>query len=152
MHQIHIVGACTIITSSKCEQRVALFHQLMHDKSPNQNESLALHFQLIENSVPKDLAPKCYNSVEVESDTQSFSIEGESYLLEFYGRKMHVEMSKPTQDDYDNLPTFEMNSSYPFNPELDNLPKPSHLSNKKLRFDHRKFNNFSESSGAPAGE
>ena len=47
-----------------------------------------------------------------------------SCLLEFDGRKVHVRMSKPTQEDNDTLTTIEMIVSYPFSPGKDSLPKP----------------------------
>ena len=98
----------------------------------------------MEHGVPADLTPKCFNTVEEKNGTQSFSIEGNSDSLELDDRKMNVEISKPTKDDCDNWKTFEMISSYPFNPELDNLPKSRRLSNKKMRTIRRKLNKFSE--------
>ena len=92
----------------------------------------------MERGVLMDLIPQRLKSTDGENGTQSFSIEGQSYTLELDGRKMCVWMSKPTKDDYDTLPTYEMNSSDTFNSEIDSLPKPRRLNNKKMRTIRRK--------------
>ena len=99
-----------------------------------------------------DLTSNHFNTIDGQNGTQSFSIEGQSYPLEFDGRKMHVGISKPTQDDHDNLPTYEMTSPHPFNPDPDVSQKPRRLNNKKLRNVCRKLSKLSESSGMPPKE
>ena len=64
----------------------------------------------MKNGISVDLAPQLFNSIDGENFTQSFSIEGKSYPLEFDGIKMYPEKFKPTQDDHDTLPTYEMTS------------------------------------------
>ena len=81
MYQLPIVGAHVFITPSTGEPFAALFHQMTCEKSENQNESLALPFQLMENGTPVNLTPKRFNSVEGTNGTQSFSIEEESCPL-----------------------------------------------------------------------
>ena len=63
-----------------------------------------------------------------------------------------METSKPAQVDCDALLTCEMTLSHPFNPEIDSLPKPRHMHNKKMRAIRRKLNILSESSGTRAKE
>ena len=69
---------------------------------------MALPFQLMEHGESVELTPKNFNSVDVENGSQSFSLEVQSCPLEFDGSKMHAEISKPTQEDYDTFPTCEM--------------------------------------------
>ena len=54
----------------------------------------------------------------VKMEPNIFSIEGQSYPLEFNRRKMHVDVTNPTQDDYDNVLTNEMTSPCPLNPDV----------------------------------
>ena len=67
--------------------------------------------------------------------TQSFTIDGDSCPLEYDGRKSFVRTSKPTQEDYDNLPFHELTCSYLCEPEHDVKLEHSQrrMSNKKLR-------------------
>ena len=62
-HNLSIVGACPVITPSNGIPFIGLFHQMTRNKSPNQNESLASPFQLIEHVIQVDLTPKCYPDV-----------------------------------------------------------------------------------------
>ena len=105
------------------------------DKSLNQNESLALPFQLMNHGTNFDLVPSCYTTKDGTNDTQSFTIDGDSYPLEHDGRKVFVRMSKPTQEDYDNLIVYELTSSYPCEPDSGAHVEPSQrrMSNKKLK-------------------
>ena len=105
-YQLPIIGAHAVITPSTDKLFIALFNQMIYDKSANQNEPLALPFQLMEYGTSVDLTPNNFNTIDVQNGTKSFSIEGQSYPLELDGRKIRVDISKPTQDDYDNLPTY----------------------------------------------
>ena len=60
------------------------------NKSPKQNESLALTFQLIEHGVNVDLTPKCFPSTDGNFGTKSFTIDKKKHPLEFDGRKLHA--------------------------------------------------------------
>ena len=125
---------------------------MIHNKCPNQNEFLALPFQMMEYGMQVDLTPKFYPNVEGKNGTQSLIIDRISYPLEFDGIKVHVRISKPTQEDYDTLPTIEMTASYPFNLEIDSLHKPRRLNNKNIRITQRRMNKISELTGMPMQE
>ena len=102
--------------------------------------------------MPVDLNLKCFNSMEGVNGSQCFLIEGNSRPLEFDGRKMHAGMQNPAQDDCGTSPTFGINYSCQFNPELDYPQNSRRLSNKKLRSIRRKLNKFSKSPGFPVSE
>ena len=106
----------------------------------------------MEHSTSVDLILQLLNSIDGDNGTQSFSIEGQSYSLEFYRRKMQMETSKPTQEDCDSLPTCEMTLSHPFNLEIDSILKHRHMINKKMRAIRGKLNKLSESSGTTTKE
>ena len=50
IHNLPIVGAHTVITPPDRNPFIGLFHQMAHNKCPNQNKSLALPLQLMEHS------------------------------------------------------------------------------------------------------
>ena len=65
---------------------------------------------------------------------------------------MHVSISKPTKEDYNNLPTYEITSFHPCNPDSSISQKPRCLNHKKLRTIRRKLSKLLESSGIPPKE
>ena len=60
-----------------------------------------------------------------------FIVDGNSYPLAFDVRNPHIKISKPAPEDYENLPTHELESSFPFDPE-DKIIRPNQrgLNNK----------------------
>ena len=152
VHQLPIVGAYTVITSSYSKPFITLFYQLICNKLEHQNGSLVLPFQLMEHGISINLTLSHFNIIDGKNSTQSFSIEEESYPLDFDGRKIYVSISKPTQEDHDNLSTYKMTSSYPYNPDPSISQKLRCLNHKKLRTIRRKLSKLSESSGIPPKE
>ena len=75
IHDLPIARAYTVITPPNEKPFIGLFHQMTYSKFPNENESLALPFQLMEHSVKADLTPKCYRNVEGNDGAQSFMID-----------------------------------------------------------------------------
>ena len=67
---------------------------------------------------------------------------------------MFVRTSKPTQDDYDNLPLHELKSSYPHEPESNINIEPSQrrIPNKKLRKIRRNLKKTSTLTSLPISE
>ena len=110
-------------------------------------KTLALPFQLMQHGTQAELTPKSFPTIDGDRGTQSFNIDGQSYPLEFYGHKLCVKISKPAQECYETLSSYEINSSQPFSPEIDKHLKPRRISNKKIRVLHRRLDKIQESSG-----
>ena len=119
VHTLPIAGAHTVISPPSGKPFIALIHQMVYNKYLNQNESLALLYQLMNHSINVDLVLSCYTTKDGTNGTQSFTIDGNSYPLEYSGRKIYVRISKPTQEDYDTLIVHELTSSYPYEPDSD---------------------------------
>ena len=86
-------------------------------------------------SINVDLVLSCYTTKDGTNGTQSFTIDSDSYLLEYDGRKIYAWISKPAQEDYNTLIVHELTSSYPYEPDSDMQVENSQrrISNKKLR-------------------
>ena len=89
------VGASNFIIPSHREFFIALAHQMVRNDLPNQNESLALYFQLMGHSEIVHLTPSCCTNSE-GALKKALAIEGTSYPLDFDGRKMHDKIPKHT--------------------------------------------------------
>ena len=85
-----IVGTHAVVTPPSGQPCIALIRQMACNKSLNQNESLALPYQLMNHGMNVDLVPSCYTTKDGNNGTQSFTIDGDSYPLECDVRKMFV--------------------------------------------------------------
>ena len=119
VHTLPIAGAYTVISLPFGKPFIALVHQIVHNKSLNQNKSLALPYQLMNHGINVDLVLFCYTTKDRTNGTQSFTINGDSYPLEYDGRKIYVRISKPAQENYETLIIHELTSFYPYKLESD---------------------------------
>ena len=69
VHALPTVGAHTVIALPSRPPFMPLIHQVVRNKSLNQNESLALPFQLMNHGTNVDLVPSCYTTKDVNNGT-----------------------------------------------------------------------------------
>ena len=67
----------------------------------------------MEHGVNVDLTSKCFLAADGNCGTKSFTIDETQVPLEFDGRKSHVKISKPTQEDCEILSVHKLISSHP---------------------------------------
>ena len=64
-----------------------------------------------------NLTPKDRVDTRGNIGQQKFQIEGKNSPLKFDGRKMHINIRLPLEEEIDKLEVYELTSPEPFNPE-----------------------------------
>ena len=99
------------------EPILLLFHQTCFIEDSAQYESFCLPFQCMDHGVTFDLMPKEHQNDLGQQGRQSMTIEDREIPLNYDGRKMYVDIRKPTEEELATLEVFKLTSSEPYEPK-----------------------------------
>jgi hypothetical protein len=112
-----IVNAVTCVQIKGEEPFLLIMNQACYYDEEEQDESLCLPFQAMQHGVTFDLTPKNRRSTNGEVGTQRMIVGGRQVPLEYDGRKMYLNIRRPTEDELNDLETYEITSPLPFIPD-----------------------------------
>ena len=114
-----VVSAITCVEVDNEQPFLFLMHQACYYDHKDQNESLCHPYQSMEHGVKFCLTPKDTLTPDGNLGKQNMIVDEKEIPLEFDGRKMYLNIRKPTQDEIDTLDILEITSPEPFEPEAD---------------------------------
>ena len=109
-----IVSAATCVLPADGEPFIIVLNQACYNADEAQYESLCLPFQAEQHGVTFDLTPRHRLNATGDNGKQMMKVEGKEIPFEFDGLKLFLNMRKPSMDELDNLPSFELTSDIPF--------------------------------------
>ena len=112
-----IVSAVTCVTAPNEEPFLLVVHQATYYDNPEQNESLCLPFQAKQHGVKFSLAPSHRECARGNLGTQNIIIEDKEIPLLYDGRKMYLNIRKPSKNELYELESFELTSPEVFIPD-----------------------------------
>ena len=112
-----IVSAATCVMPVNDQPFILIVHQACYDDDPSQHESLCLPYQAEQHGVKFNLTPRHRLNTDDENGKQLMVIEDKKIDLLFDGRKMFLMIRTPTTDELTNLPSYELTSPTPFQPD-----------------------------------
>ena len=114
---VPIMSVVTCVDSPGMEPLLLLFHQACYIDDASQTESLCLPYQSMEHGVSFDLTPLGHANDTGDPGRQCFKVEDKTIPLCFDGRKMFLDIRRPTERELDTLDIFEMTSPDAFEPD-----------------------------------
>ena len=109
-----IVSAVTCATDQEGQPFLLIINQACFYNEHSQDESRCLPFQAEEHGVTFDLAPYDRINTNGEQDTQQMIIENKTIPLIFDGRKLYINIKRPSKSDFKLLQSYELTSPEPF--------------------------------------
>ena len=110
-------ATCVIPSGPDSEPFILIVNQACYHSDPDQNESLCLPYQAEQHGVKFDLTPRNRLNANNENGAQKLVIEDKDVPLEFDGLKMYLNIRLPTNDELDNLASYELTSPTVFIPD-----------------------------------
>lgn len=98
------------------EPILLLFHQTCYIDEKEQHESLCHPYQCMDHGVNFDLTPLGHQDDQGNNGRQIMKVEDREIPLEYDGRKMYVNIRKPTNEELETLEVLEMTSPDPYDP------------------------------------
>ena len=92
-------------------------NQACYYDEEEQDESLCLPFQAMQHGVSFDLTPLNCSTPDGNQGTQRIIMADREIPLEFDGRKMFLNIRRPSDDEMELLPSYELTSSNEFVPD-----------------------------------
>ena len=115
-HILPVVSAITCVRLKDADPFILLVNQACYHDDENQNESLCLPYQAEQHGVTFSLTPRDREDSMGNKGKQNMVIEGKEIPLNFDGRKMYLNISRPTNDEIDALDFYELTSPDHFDP------------------------------------
>ena len=112
-----IVSGVTCVKQNDGDDFLIIVHQALYYNDKSQNESLILPFQAEQHGVKFSLTPTNRLDTNDTPGRQNMIIEHKEIPLNFDGRKLYLNIRKPTDSDYDTLQTYEITSPENFVPD-----------------------------------
>ena len=113
---VPIMSVVTCVNIPGEEPFLMLFHQTCYIKDSKQTESLCLPYQAMEHGIDFDLTPIGYTNKNDVQGTQCIHVEDKVIPLKFDGRKVFLEIRRPSELEMESLEIIEMTSPIPFEP------------------------------------
>ena len=112
-----IVSGMTCVNPPSGENFLFIVHQALYYDDDEQDESLCLPFQAEQHGVKFSLTPNDRLDANNHQGSQNMIIEHKNIPIKFDGRKLYLDIAKPTEDDLRTLETYKLTSPDPFVPE-----------------------------------
>ena len=103
-----IVSGITCVRQEDGEDFLVNVHEALYYNDQNQNESLILPFQAEQHGVKFSLTPSNGLDMNDTLGKQNMIIKHKEIPLNFDGRKLYLDIRKPTDIEYDTPETYEM--------------------------------------------
>jgi len=116
-----IVPVMSLVTCGESvgnEPILLLVHQACYIKDAAQTESLCHPYQAMAHGVNFDLTPVGHTNELGKPGKQCLTIEDRTLALAFDGRKMYINIRRPTRKELNLLEIFELTSPDPFEPNI----------------------------------
>ena len=107
----------TCVNPPSGESFLLIVHQALYYDDDEQDESLCLPFQAEQHGVRFSLTPSDRLDANNHKGSQNMIIEHKNIPMKFDGRKLYLDISKPTEDDLKTLESYELTSPERFIPE-----------------------------------
>ena len=109
-----IVSAITCAEFPDVEPVLLMVHHACYNEDVEQTESLLHPFQAMEHGVRFDTTPRIRKGINDYTGLQRMNIEERNFDLQFDGRKMYINIRRPTDDELRHLELFELTSPLGF--------------------------------------
>lgn len=129
-----IVSGMTCVKSAVGENFLLIVHQALYYDDDEQDESLCLPFQAEQHGVKFSLTPNNRLDAHGNKGTQNMIIEHKNVKINFDGRKLYLDIVKPTEDDLRTLETYELTSPESFIPDGTSCQVNQRRSNTSLQY------------------
>ena len=114
-----LVTAVTCVETEGEEPILLLMNQACYYDHDEQDESLCHPYQAMNHGVKFCLTPTDKLTPEGELGKQKMTVEDRDIPLTYDGRKMYLNIRKPSSEELERLDTFEVTSPTPFEPETE---------------------------------
>ena len=135
--KLPVVSAITCVEPDEGQPFLFLMNQACYYDHEEQDESLCHPYQSMDHGIRFCLTPRDTLTSEGTLGKQNMIVDEKEISLKFDGRKMYLNIRKPTQEEIDTLEIFEITSPEPFEPESD-----SSYANLRRRDTKRKYKEY----------
>ena len=115
-----IVSAATCVVQNEGESFILIVNQACYYGDNDQTESLCLPYQAEQHGVRFDLTPAHRLNANGVNGSQKIIIEEKEIPLIFDGLKMYIKIRRPTNEELQSLPSYELTSPSRFVPDSGN--------------------------------
>ena len=115
-----IVNAVTCVDIPSQEPFLLIMNQSCYYNDEEQDESLCLPFQAMQHEVTFDLTPHTQRTIDGGKGTQQIVLAEKEIPLEYDGRKLFLNIRRPSNEELELLPSYELTSPDDFIPD-DNI-------------------------------
>ena len=128
-----IVNAVTCVDVPSQEPFLLIMNQSCYYDDEEQDESLCLPFQAMQHGVTFDLTPHTRTTTDGKRGTQRIILAEKDIPLQFDGRKLFINIRKPSNEELELLPSYKLTSPNEFIPDSNANINNRRKSNQKIQ-------------------